>query len=160
MVEQIFTIGVYGRDEESFFTALTQNKIDTFCDIRQRRGVRGRAYRFVNKNYLCQKLKALGIRYVHLKRLAPTKELRAIQQAADRKKSILKRQRTSLAPDFVESYKQVCLSGISPADIFRELPEDAKRIVFFCVEKDPRACHRSILTDWIQQKENIPVVHL
>jgi len=160
MVEQIFTIGVYGRDEESFFNTLTQHKIDTFLDIRQRRGVRGSTYRFVNKNYLCQKLKALGIRYVHLKKLAPTKELRAIQQAYDRQKAILKRQRTALAPDFVEAYKQACLSGISPADIFRELPVNAKRIVFFCVERDARACHRSILTDWIQQNENIPVVHL
>ncbi|BBM69631.1 DUF488 domain-containing protein [Rhodothermus marinus] len=160
MIEQIFTIGVYGRDEDSFFDTLQQNKIDTFCDIRQRRGVRGREYKFVNKNYLCQKLDKLGIRYVYLKELAPPREVRAIQRAVDQKKSILKRQRTLLSHAFIEAYKQACLSKISPVDIFAKLPVDSKRIVFFCVEKDPRACHRSILTDWIEQKENIPVVHL
>ena len=47
---KIYTIGVYGSSEEEFFGKLTESKIDLFCDIRQRRGVRGRQYAFVNSN--------------------------------------------------------------------------------------------------------------
>ncbi len=42
----IFTIGVYGSTEQQFFDKLIENRIDTFCDIRQRRGVRGKEYAF------------------------------------------------------------------------------------------------------------------
>ena len=44
----LYTMGVYGSTEASFFKKLEQNNIDTFCDIRQRRGVRGSKYRYVN----------------------------------------------------------------------------------------------------------------
>lgn len=37
---EIFTIGVYNSTEESYFGKLMDAKIDLFCDIRQRRGVR------------------------------------------------------------------------------------------------------------------------
>ena len=48
----VFTIGVYGSTENSFFEKLAQSRIDLFCDIRQRRGVRGSQYKYVNSNYL------------------------------------------------------------------------------------------------------------
>lgn len=41
MKPTIVTIGVYGFDEQSFFQALQDAQIDTLCDIRARRGVRG-----------------------------------------------------------------------------------------------------------------------
>ena len=41
----VFTIGVYGSTENSFFEKLAQSRIDLFCDIRQRRGVRGSQYK-------------------------------------------------------------------------------------------------------------------
>ena len=72
----IFTIGVYNSTEDSFFGKLTKNHIDMFCDIRQRRGVRGSLYRYVNSNYLQAKLKELGINYTYIKELAPTSEIR------------------------------------------------------------------------------------
>ena len=43
-----YTIGVYGKTETDFFTSLINKEIDLFCDIRQRRGVRGKKYSFVN----------------------------------------------------------------------------------------------------------------
>jgi len=45
---EIFTIGVYNSTEESYFGKLMDAKIDLFCDIRQRRGVRGSLYKYVN----------------------------------------------------------------------------------------------------------------
>ena len=48
----IFTIGVYGLTEDDFFQKLISSSIDTFCDIRRRRGVRGAKYAYVNSKKL------------------------------------------------------------------------------------------------------------
>ena len=61
---KVVTIGVYGFDEEHFFQALTDARVDTFCDIRQRRNVRGAQYAFANSKRLQRRLGELGIRYV------------------------------------------------------------------------------------------------
>ena len=49
---KLVTIGVYGFDEASFFAALQTAGVDTLCDMRQRRGVRGADYAFVNSKRL------------------------------------------------------------------------------------------------------------
>ena len=53
----IYTIGVYNSTEVEFFNKIKSNQIELFCDIRQRRGVRGSKYKFVNSIYLQNKLK-------------------------------------------------------------------------------------------------------
>ena len=50
------TIGVYGSDEATFFEALQRAGVDTFCDIRWRRGVRGAKYAFANSARLQKRL--------------------------------------------------------------------------------------------------------
>ena len=80
----VFTIGVYGSTEESFFGALVENEIDLFIDIRARRGMRGSKYSYVNSTVLQAKLRKLGIYYAHLKELSPTKKIRALQWQADK----------------------------------------------------------------------------
>ena len=78
---EFFTIGVYNSTEQEYFTKLTENNIDTFCDIRQRRGVRGAKYAFVNSNRLQEKLNELDIKYGHVIDLAPTTDIRDLQKA-------------------------------------------------------------------------------
>ncbi|MFN2179799.1 MAG: hypothetical protein ACK2UV_09955, partial [Candidatus Promineifilaceae bacterium] len=56
----IVTIGVYGFDETTFFQALKDAGVDTFCDIRRRRGVRGSRYAFANSKRLQKRLAELG----------------------------------------------------------------------------------------------------
>ena len=80
MIEFV-TIGVYGFDATTFFAALQNAKVDTFCDIRRRRAVRGAAYAFANHQRLEARLVELGIRYLHYIDLAPTTALRGIQDA-------------------------------------------------------------------------------
>ena len=75
-----YTIGVYNLTEELFFEKLTSNNIDIFCDIRQRRGVRGAKYKFVNSIWLQKKLNNLNIKYLYIKELAPTVDIRNIQK--------------------------------------------------------------------------------
>ena len=64
---KIFTIGVYNSDEQSYFDKLINSDIDLFLDIRQRRGIRGSQYKYVNSNYLQARLKELGIEYLYIK---------------------------------------------------------------------------------------------
>ncbi len=61
-----YTIGVYASTEHEFFQKIIDNEIDTFCDIRQRRGVRGAKYSFANSNRLQQRLIELDIKYTHI----------------------------------------------------------------------------------------------
>ena len=77
---EFYTIGVYNSTEQEYFEKLIENRIDTFCDIRQRRGVRGAKYAFVNSKRLQAKLNELDIKYGHIIDLAPTSEIRNLQK--------------------------------------------------------------------------------
>lgn len=156
----LMTIGVYGADEDSFFGALTNAGVDTFCDVRRHRGLRGRKYAFANSKRLQKRLEEMGIDYVHLKDLSPPKEIRQKQKEADKKSGTAKRERVALSNAFVEAYKEECLSGTNPDEVLNRLPEDARRAVFFCVEREPEACHRSVLTEWLSNEKEISVKHL
>lgn len=157
---EVFTIGVYGATEHHFFDKLTQNRIDTFCDIRQRRGVRGSQYAFVNSQRLQQRLAEMNISYTYLKELAPTKEIRDKQKEADKQNGIQKKDRTRLGEVFINGYKE----HIKEYD-FQALAEmirkrGARRVVFFCVEESPYACHRSIVADMLNKLFDYQIVHL
>ena len=158
---EFFTIGVYNSSENDFFGKLLQNNIDTFCDIRQRRGVRGSKYSFVNSNYLQNKLEGLGIKYGYVQQLAPTSEIRELQKEIDREKGELKSERQSLGKIFIIEYKNKVLSNFNYDMFFESLDMiGAKRIVLFCVEEFPEACHRSIVAEKLHEKFNFTINHL
>jgi uncharacterized protein (DUF488 family) len=158
---EFFTIGVYNSTEQEFFNKLRDNRIDTFCDIRQRRGVRGSKYTFVNSNRLQEKLEALDIKYGHVIELAPTTEIRELQKEADLEKGELKNERQVLGKLFTIEYKNKVLNKFD-FDSFIEKLKDlgASRIVFFCVEENPEACHRSLVAKKIETQYNLSVTHI
>lgn len=156
-VFELFTIGVYGYTEHEFFEALLTHNIDLFIDIRARRKMsRWSNYGFVNKTALINKLGELGIEYIHLKDLAPTDEIRALQHQADEKAKVRKRDRTELSEEYTEAYKQKILKyrkqGENKLRILELLENERKvagynsslpqRMVLFCVERNAKACHR------------------
>ncbi|GAP43395.1 protein of unknown function, DUF488 [Lentimicrobium saccharophilum] len=158
---EFFTIGVYNSTEKEFFDKLTKNNIDTFCDIRQRRGVRGAKYSFVNSNRLQQKLNELEIKYGYVPELAPTSEIRGLQKEIDIEKGELKRERHELGKVFVIEYKNKILKNFDFETFIEKLEQvGANRVAFFCVEEFPEACHRSIVTDRLTDKYNYKVTHL
>ena len=158
---KFYTIGVYNSTAEEFFKKLTQNRIDTFYDIRQLRGVRGAQYSFVNSNKLQSKLNDLGIRYVYEKDLAPTNEVRAIQKKADEKYGIQQRKRQELSSAFVMEYNKSILSRFDFEHFIENLKkEKCKRIVLFCVEENHEACHRSIVSTKLTRDYKFEVTHL
>ena len=57
---RVFTIGGYGFDESSFLNELAHNDVDLFLDVRQRAGMRGSKYAFLNKSRLQESLTRLG----------------------------------------------------------------------------------------------------
>lgn len=149
---EFYTIGVYNSTEQEYFDKLTENRIDTFCDIRQRRGVRGAKYSFVNSQRLQSKLHDLNIQYGHILDLAPTTEIRDLQKEADAQQGELKRDRNELGKVFKIAYKNRILSNYD-FDYFIEKLEEisANRVVLFCVEEKPKACHRSLVTDKLEE---------
>ncbi len=157
----IFTIGVYGLTEEEYFDRLLKAKIDTFCDIRRRRGVRGANYAFVNSKRLQAKLGELGIKYYYIKELAPSNETRNKQKEADKESREKKRTRTELSDEFVEAYRKECIENFDIKNFLEALGSEAKNIVFFCVESTPEACHRSIVANHIREKlKDVKIKHL
>lgn len=156
---EFFTIGVYNSTEDEFFQKLIDNKIDTFCDIRQRRAVRGSKYAFVNSNRLQIKLAELDIKYGHILKLAPPVEIRELQKQADLQKGELKRERQSLGEVFSTEYKKQILENFDFETFIENLENvGASRIVLFCVEERPEACHRSIVSNKLQ--DNYKVTHI
>lgn len=57
---EFFSNGVFNLIELAFFNMLTANHIDSFCDIRQRRGIKGSKYAYVNSRRLHEKLNVLA----------------------------------------------------------------------------------------------------
>ena len=148
---KLVTIGVYGFSEAAFFNALQQAGVDTFCDIRWRRGVRGAEYAFANRARLEKRLAELGIRYLHFRELAPTPALRQRQYEADKAEGTTKRTRSALGDVFIAGYREERLSAFESRKFVAQLGPEARTVALFCVEREPAACHRSLLAERLQE---------
>jgi uncharacterized protein (DUF488 family) len=154
------TIGVFGFGEAEFFNALQKAGVDTFCDIRWRRGVRGAEYAFVNSARLQKRLAELGIRYLHFRELAPSPALRQRQAESDLAAGIPKRKRSTLSDAFISGYIEERLSTFDSRKFVEQLGPDARTVALFCVEREPAACHRSLLAQRLQQDLGLKISHL
>ena len=112
--------------------------------MRQRRGVRGSEYAWANAQRLQAALAEAGIGYSHLKELAPTTELRQLQYREDDRRGEGKRSRTMLAPEYARRYTE---RDPRPGRPRRRSSTGsaAARAALLCVERDPEACHRSLI---------------
>jgi uncharacterized protein (DUF488 family) len=156
----VVTIGVYGFTEEAFFEALQTAGVQVFCDIRWRRGVRGADYAFVNHKRLQTRLELMGLTYLHRRDLAPTPEIRQRQSRADKTNKVAKRKRDHLGPDFTAAYEAEVLAGFDPQAFLDELPQGTNVVALFCVERQPAACHRSLVAERLRQVGGAEVEHL
>lgn len=159
MLERLFTIGAYGKSASEFFDRLGHARVDRFCDIRQRRGVRGSQYAFANSTRLQAGLAARGIAYQYVPQLAPTTTIREQQYEADRRAGITKRTRMELGDTFRELYIREVLE-LFDARLFRYSLGTARRVALFCVEGAPAACHRSLVSERLHNDWSVPVEHL
>lgn len=142
--------GVYGNSENEFFQKLLDEQITLFIDVRQRRGMRGSQYSFANSTYLQNKLKNLGIQYIHIKELAPTTFIRNEQKNQDTLLKTTKSKRDYLGDRFIELYTKNILDAFDFQYFINKY--DTEKIVFFCVEKECKACHRSLIVDKMKKE--------
>ena len=152
------TIGVYGFDRDTFLAALGGAGVDLLLDVRQRRGVRGSEYAWANAKRLEAALAEAGIGYSHLSELAPTTEMRQLQYAEDEKKGEGKRSRSVLAPAYVERYTEEVLDSVDLAPIVKWI--GSSEAALLCVERDPEACHRSLIAERLREEFGFEVEHL
>jgi uncharacterized protein (DUF488 family) len=158
-VKHVTTIGVYEFDAGSFIQALRDADVRLLIDVRQRRGVRGPQYAWANSARLQEALAEAGIEYRHLKELAPTTELRQLQYAEDARQGVGKRSRAQLAREYVERYTREILDPVDLEPLVEALPQDGVA-AFLCVERDPEACHRSLITSRLSEEFGVRVRHL
>jgi len=154
----IATIGVYGFDRDSFLAALGTAGIDLLLDVRQRRGVRGSEYAWANAQCLQAALAEAGIGYSHLKELAPTTELRELQYREDDRRGEGKRSRTTLAPEYARLYMEQILDSAEMGPIVKWI--GASSAALLCVERDPEACHRSLIAARLAERFGLAVRHI
>jgi uncharacterized protein (DUF488 family) len=158
-MRRVVTIGVYGWSLGRFIDALDAAGVKQLLDVRQRRGVRGSEYAWANSKRLQTALAEAGIEYRHHPELAPTTELRHLQYVEDARQGVGKRSRAVLAPEYVERYTRERLDRVDLASIVEAMPADAAAALF-CVERDPEACHRSLVADRIAAELGLPVEHI
>jgi uncharacterized protein (DUF488 family) len=158
-VRKAATIGVYGFSAERFLETLRSANVRQLLDVRQRRGVRGPAYAWANAGRLQAALEREGIEYRHHKELAPTTELRHLQYREDEKLGVGKRSRVELAPEYVERYTSEILDRVDLGPIVEGMPADGLAALF-CVERDPAACHRSLIAARLAAERGVSVTHL
>jgi uncharacterized protein (DUF488 family) len=153
------TIGVYEASLDSFLAALHDANVALVIDVRQRRGVRGPRYAWANSRRLQAALVRERIAYSHHRELAPTTELRHLQYEEDARQGVGKRSREVLAPAYVERYRLEILDQVDLSSVVEEMPPDATTALL-CVERDPEACHRSLVAEELHREAGLPVVHL
>jgi uncharacterized protein (DUF488 family) len=159
-VKRLVTIGVYGWSLEEFLRALAASDVTLLIDVRQRRGVRGPEYAWANSARLQAALARADIAYRHHKELAPTTELRQLQYAEDARRGVGKRSRVELAPEYSWRYTNEILDQADLDAVVAELPSGSAAAALLCVERDPEACHRSIVAERIAGEYAVSVAHL
>jgi uncharacterized protein (DUF488 family) len=133
--------------------------VRVLLDVRQRRGVRGPESAWANAKRLQAALADARIEYRHLPELAPTTELRKLQYAEDDRQGVGKRSRSELAPEYRERYTAEILDTADLSELASSLPDDGAAALF-CVERDPEACHRSLIAERLAAEHGAEVTHL
>ena len=156
---RVATVGVYGFAVEGFLAALQDAGVVLLLDVRQRRGVRGADYAWANSKRLQAALEEAGIDYLHVKELAPTTEMRQVQYRADDREGVGKRSRVSLDDEYRDRYEHEILAPFDLTRLVDELPATGTTALM-CVERDPEACHRSLIATRLAAEHGAAVTHL
>ena len=158
VVPTIATIGVYGWTLDGWLDALRTADARLVLDVRQRRGVRGSEYAWANSQRVQAALAEAAIAYEHRQELAPTTDLRRLQYREDDRLGVGKRSRTGLAPEYVERFSEI-LGQVDLLPIVEGLPAEGSAALM-CVERDPQACHRSLIAARLASEFGLPVTHV
>ncbi|MGI9030128.1 MAG: DUF488 family protein, N3 subclade [Ilumatobacteraceae bacterium] len=155
----VATIGVYGLTRDTFLDRLAGSAVRLVLDVRQRRGVRGPQYAWANSRRLQAALADADLGYRHHPELAPTTELRHLQYAEDARLGVGKRSRVELAPEYARRYTAEILDPTDLSALVATLPSEGLAALL-CVERDPEACHRSLIAARLADRHGLTIEHL
>lgn len=120
--------------------------------------MRGPEYAWANARRLQDALSEAELGYRHLKELAPTTEMRQLQYREDARLGEGKRSRTKLAPEYTRRYTEEILDPFDLSELAGLAAE--ARPALLCVERDPEACHRSLIAQRLEREWGMDVRHL
>ncbi|MEU4223091.1 DUF488 domain-containing protein [Nonomuraea sp. NPDC026600] len=118
-------------------------------------------YGFGGESFL-QRLRHADVRLlldVRQRRGAPTTELRRLQYAEDDRQGVGRRSRRELAAEYTRRYTTEILDHADLTPIVSELPSSGTAALL-CVERDPEACHRSLLAQRLTEQHHVTIEHL
>ena len=141
----IATIGYERSSQSDFLATLQFSEIEVLVDIRDRAQSRVPGF---SKTALASAAKEAGIDYIHLKALGDPKEGRDAARAG-------------LIEEFRQIFSRV-MESEGAQDALIEIEEMAlsKRICLMCYERDPRDCHRKIVSDHLKVTLGCDITHL
>ncbi len=99
------------------------------------------------------------IGYLHRPDLAPTTELRRLQYREDDRAGVGKRSRSRLAPEYARRYTSEILNRADLGSLLAALPADGVAALL-CVERDPEACHRSLIAERLRCEHGLRTLDL
>jgi len=144
-MKTIATIGYEGAAPEAFDAALEKAGVELVVDVRAMALSRRPGF---SKTVLSDRLRRLGLDYVHLRGLGDPKAGRDAARAGD-------------ITLFRKIFSRHLETQVAQADLetLRTLAAK-KRVVLLCYEADAAACHRTIVANSIAKSENWSIVHL
>ena len=81
------------------------------------------------------------------------------QAQADKQTHTARRKRTQLSEEFIAGYEENVLAGFDGAQFVADL-QPAQVVALLCVEREPTACHRSLLAAYLHKTLGVPIRHL
>lgn len=129
----VFTVGYQGRTADELADLLKERGIERVIDVRQNALSRKRGF---SKTALRGWLEEAGIEYLHLPELGTPRELR----------------RDYVTPEEVRQGYLGHLRGKEALVEMLSLLVEQRRTALLCFERDPEACHRSVLADELARR--------
>lgn len=147
MIIKLYTIGFGKKNAEEFFGLLKKHKIERLLDIRESNSNIYAGFT-MRQNFPFFLNNILGIEYIELKSLAPTKELRVTYH--NDKKSNWKQ--------YKEGYIELLDSRKITDAIDVNILNNA---VLLCSEPTPERCHRRLAAEYLEKiYDKIKIIHL
>jgi uncharacterized protein (DUF488 family) len=141
----IATIGYEGATPEAFDAVLERAKVDVVVDVRAVAISRRRGF---SKTALSERLRSIGLDYVHLRGLGDPKPGREAARAGD-----MALFRQIFGAHMATDIAQVDLEAL------RSLVVDRK-VALLCYEANAADCHRTIVANAIAKLGNLTILHL
>jgi len=138
--EVLFNIGYEGKSIESFINILINNSIKVLIDVRK--NPLSRKFGF-SKSKLQQITTTAGIDYIHIPELGIESEKRSSLETMDDYMQLF------------DYYEKTLDKHATQIDYIYSILNSKNRIALMCYEKDPKMCHRHVVSDYVKTKYSI-----